>query len=351
MNPTIHIGNREIGQGLPVYVIAEMSANHGRDFDRATQVIMAAKEAGADAIKLQTYTPDTMTIDCRGGHFTVQGTAWNGRNLYELYGEAHTPWEWQPKLQQIAHDIGLDFFSTPFDASAVTFLQDMNVPVFKVASFEIIDIPLLRLIARTGKPVILSTGMATIAEIEEALATLSANGCHDVVLLKCTSAYPAQPEEMHLRTITDLQRRFGAPVGLSDHTLDVAIPAAAVALGACVIEKHLTRDRREGGPDSHFSLEPEEFRRMVDAVRVVERAVGEVRYGVKGNEDKQVMFRRSVFVVADIAAGETFTPENVRVIRPGHGMHPRDYDEVLGRVAEVDIKRGTPLQWVMVQTD
>ncbi|MDP8224328.1 MAG: pseudaminic acid synthase [Candidatus Lernaella stagnicola] len=351
MNTTVRVSDREIGPGLPTFIIAEMSANHGHDYERAVQVIRAAKQAGADAIKLQTYTPDTMTLDCRGEHFTVQGTAWHGRNLYELYGEAYTPWEWQPKLQEVAREEGLIFFSTPFDATAVDFLEELQVPVFKVASFEIVDIPLLLKIAATGKPVIMSTGMATLAEITEAVTALADGGCRDLVLLKCTSAYPASPEEMHLRTITDLRERFGVPIGLSDHTLEVTMPAAAVALGACVVEKHFTLDRGSGGPDSHFSLQPDEFAAMVKAVRTVEKALGEVRYGVKGEEDKQVMFRRSVFVAQDIRAGETLTPENVRVVRPGVGLHPRDYAAVLGKRAAVDIKRGTPLSWEMVERE
>jgi N-acetylneuraminate synthase len=348
MKPVIEINGRRIGAGLPAYIVAEMSANHGHDYAVAVEILRAAKAAGADAVKLQTYTPDTMTIDSDAPPFVIRGTAWHGRKLYDLYGEAYTPWEWQPKLKRVADELGLDLFSTPFDETAVDFLSEMGVPAFKVASFELVDQPLLQKIARTGKPVILSTGMATLAEIEEAVRVVRDAGANDLVLLRCTSEYPARPADMHLRTIGDLQERFDVPIGLSDHTLDVAIPAAAVALGACVIEKHFILKRAQGGPDSGFSLEPAEFRRMVDAVRVVEQALGAVRYGVKGEEDKNLVFRRSLFAVADVRSGERFTPQNVRIIRPGYGLHPRHLDEVLGKKATRDIPRGTPLAWELV---
>jgi pseudaminic acid synthase len=343
MKPEITLADRVIAPGRPTYIVAEMSANHGGDFDRAARLIEAAAQAGADAIKLQTYTADTMTIDSHAEPFTIRGTAWDGRNLHELYREAHTPWDWHPKLQRVAADLGLDFFSTPFDATAVDFLESLNVPAHKVASFEIVDLPLLRKIGATGKPVIMSTGMATLAEIEEAVATLAAAGCDELALLRCTSAYPARPADLHLHTIADLAARFGVPIGLSDHTLDPTVPAAAVALGACVIEKHFILDRAAGGPDAHFSLEPDEFAQMVRAVRTVEDALGEVRYGAKGDEAKLTMFRRSLFVVQDIRAGEAFTSENIRVIRPGQGLHPRHLEEILGRTAAQDLPRGTPL--------
>jgi N-acetylneuraminate synthase len=289
-----------------------------------------------------------MTIDCRNEHFLIRGTPWSGRNLHQLYGEAFTPWEWQPRLQEVARELGMDFFSTPFDETAVDFLEELDVPAYKVASFEIVDLPLLRKVAATGKPVILSTGMATLAEIEEAVRTLRAAGCRELALLKCTSAYPAPASEMNLRTLPHLSEAFGVPVGLSDHTLSSAVPAAAVALGACLIEKHLTLSRSEPGPDSAFSLEPREFREMVQAVRTAEEALGGVRYGSGDEESRSLVFRRSLFVVEDLRAGEAFTAENVRSIRPGYGLHTRHLGEVLGRRAARDIPRGTPLSWPLV---
>jgi len=326
-----------------------LSANHHQNFEEAVALLRAAKECGADAIKLQTYTPDTLTIDCANEHFRIgSGTIWTGRSLYELYGEAYTPWEWQPKLKQLAEELGLDLFSTPFDATAVEFLEKMGVPAYKIASFEIVDLPLLRKVAATGKPVILSTGMATFAEIEEAVSTLRAAGNRELALLKCTSAYPAPPEEMNLRSMGALHERFGVPVGLSDHTLGIAVPVAAVALGACIVEKHLTLSRNTPGPDSAFSAEPEEFRQMVSAIREAEAALGEVRFGVSEREAASRLFRRSLFVVEDMKAGEEFTSRNVRSIRPGRGLHPRHLDQILGCRARCDIRRGTPLSWALV---
>jgi N-acetylneuraminate synthase len=344
----VSIKDRRIGPGQPVYIIAEMSANHGHDYDQAIRIVQAAYDAGADAVKLQTYTPDTMTIDCRKQYFQVSGTMWKGRNLYELYGEAYTPWEWQPRLKQAAEQMGLDLFSTPFDATSVDFLEEMDIPAYKIASFESVDLPLLRKVARTGKPVILSTGMASLEEIDEAVCTLRAEGAAGTILLKCTSAYPAPPAEMNLRTIPHLAERFGVPAGLSDHTLNAAVPVAAVSLGACVIEKHLTLSRSLPGPDSAFSLEPDEFREMVSAVRTAEQALGSVRYGVCDREASSRVFRRSLFVVQDIPAGEPFTTANVRAIRPGYGLHTRHLEEVLGRTAATDVERGTPLSWGLV---
>jgi len=345
----IKIGQRSIGAGHPVYVIAELSANHHQKFEEAVMIIGAAKAAGADAVKLQTYTPDTMTIASNRPEFSIQGTIWAGRNLYELYGEAYTPWEWQPKLKQIANDLGLDLFSTPFDATAVDFLEHMQVQAHKLASFELVDIPLIQKMARTGKPLIMSTGMAAEEEIAEAVKAAREAGAAQIGLLKCTSAYPSPPEEMHLRTIPELSRKFAVPVGLSDHTMGTAVPVAAVALGACIIEKHITLSRSEPGPDSSFSLEPSEFKAMVEAVRVAEKALGEVHFGVSEKEATSRVFRRSLFVVMDVKRGELFTPENVRSIRPGHGLHPRHLPEVLGRTAASDIARGTPLRWDLVQ--
>ena len=348
LETTIEINGRRIGTGYPTYIVAEMSANHSHDFDQAVKIMEAAKESGADAIKLQTYTPDTMTINCDNEYFRIKGTMWNGRNLYELYGEAHTPWDWQPKLKEIAHQIGIDLFSTPFDNTAVDFLETMNVPAHKIASFEVVDLPLLRRIAQTGKPLIMSTGMATQDEVKEAVDTIRAAGGSQLALLKCTSAYPAPPEEMHLRTIPHMAETFHVPVGLSDHTMETAVPAAAVALGACIIEKHFTLTRAQPGPDSAFSLEPHEFKVMVEAVRGVEKALGNVHYGANEQESKSRVFRRSLFVVEDVRAGEILTTANVRSIRPGFGMHTRHLDEILGQRASRDIPRGTPFTWDLV---
>jgi pseudaminic acid synthase len=345
----LNLNGRKIGSGEPVYVIAELSANHNQDCEQAARILKAAKQAGADAIKLQTYTPDTITIRSDGELFRIGGgTLWDGRTLYDLYGEAHTPWQWQPKLKQVADDLDLDLFSSAFDASAVDFLERMNVPAHKIASCELVDIPLIQKMAKTGKPLIMSTGMATVEEIDEAMQAARAAGASEIALLKCTSAYPAPPEEMNLRTIPELSRRFGVPVGLSDHTMGIAAPVAAVALGACIIEKHLTLSRSDPGPDSAFSLEPNEFKAMVDAVRVAEKALGEVRFGPSAKEVASRNFRRSLFVVENVKRGELFTAENVRSIRPGHGLHTRHLAEILGREAAQDIERGTPLSWDLV---
>jgi len=349
MNRFIEINGRRVGYGYPVYIVAELSANHNQNFEQAVALIHAAKEAGADAVKLQTYTPDTLTIPSEKEYFRIGGgTLWDGRTLYDLYSEAYMPWEWQPKLKEIADEIGIDLFSTAFDPTAVDFLEQMGVPVHKVASFEIVDIPLIEKMARTGKPMIISTGMATLGEIEEAVQAARRAGATQIALLKCTSAYPAPPEEMNLRTIPHLAEAFGVPVGLSDHTLGIAVPVAAVALGACIVEKHFTLSRDIGGPDSAFSLEPHEFKAMVEAIRTVEKALGKVHYGITEQEAKSRVFRRSLFVVKDMKAGEMFTEENVRSIRPGYGLHPRHLNDVLGRRAARDIKRGTPLSWELI---
>jgi N-acetylneuraminate synthase len=349
MSAQITIGKRRIGAGYPVYVIAEVSANHHRDFEEAVKIIHAAKDAGADAIKLQTYTADTITIASDRPEFRVGGgTLWDGRSLHDLYREAFTPWDWQPRLKRVANDAGLDLFSSPFDDTAVDFLQQMDVPAYKVASFELVDLGLIRKIASTCKPLIMSTGMATCAEIEEAMAAARGAGATEIALLKCSSAYPAPPEEMNLRTIPELSRRFDVPVGLSDHTMGIVAPVAAVALGACIIEKHITLSRSVPGPDSAFSLEPHEFKAMVDAVRVAEKSLGEIHFGPVGRENASLAFRRSLFVVRNIRAGETFTANNVRSIRPGHGLHTRHLPEILGRHAIRDVERGTPLSWELV---
>ncbi len=322
-----------------------MSANHNGDFDQAVKILHAAKEAGADAVKLQTYTPDTITIKSDAPEFRIKRTIGEGRVLYDFYSEAYMPWEWQPKLKEIANDLGLDLFSTAFDPTAVDFLEEMGVPVHKVASFEIVDIPLIEKMARTGKPLIISTGMATLAEIDEAVSAAKGAGASQIALLKCNSAYPAPLEEMNLRTIPHMAEGFGLPVGLSDHTLGIAAPVAAVTLGACIIEKHFTLSRDFPGPDSAFSIEPHELKAMVEAVRAAEKTLGKVCYGVSEKEAKSRVFRRSLFVVKDVKAGEVFTEDNVRSIRPGHGLPPKFLKEVLGKKATCDIKRGTPLSW------
>jgi len=340
------INDRLIGAGQPAYIIAEMSANHHQDFDRAVEIVHLAHQAGADAVKLQTYTAETLTLDADQPHFQIdQGTVWDGARLYDLYQKAFTPWKWQPELKKIANQFGMDLFSSPFDPSAVDFLETLNVPAYKIASFEIIDVPLLRKVAATGKPVIVSTGMATIDEIEQAVNTLRENGCSQVALLKCTSAYPAPVESMNLHTITDLAFRFQVPVGLSDHTLETQTSVISVCLGANIIEKHLTISRKDNGPDSSFSLEPGEFAEMVSAVRQAEKTLGSVHYGPTKSDQNNLAFRRSLFVVQDIKAGERFTSDNIRSIRPGQGLKPIHIDQVLEGIAAESIPRGTPLSW------
>ncbi len=348
MTATIAINGRIIGAGHPTYIIAEVSANHHQSLEEAMQIVRAAHEAGADAIKLQTYTPDTLTIDSDKPYFQIKGTIWEGKNLYKLYQEAYTPWEWHIPLKQLVEDLGMTFFSTPFDRSAVEFLEKLSVPAYKIASFEVVDLPLIERIAATGKPIIMSTGMANLAEIAEAVSTIRSVGNPALALLKCTSAYPSPPEEMNLRTIPHLAAAFQTPVGLSDHTLGIAVPIAAVSLGACIIEKHLTLSRAVSGPDSAFSLEPDEFRQMVEQIRIAEKALGQVSYTVSPSEEGSRAFRRSLFVVRDVKAGEQFTPDNVRSIRPADGLPPRFLPHILGRSAARDIERGTPLSWDLV---
>ena len=325
------------------YIIAEVSANHNGSIERAEAIIRAAADAGDDAVKLQTYTADTMTIPCDNEHFRIKGTLWEGKTLHDLYQEAYTPWEWQPRLKELANDLGMDCFSTPFDATAVDFLEKMNVPCHKVASFEVVDIPLLKKIASTGKPVIMSTGMASLTEIDEAVTTLRENGTTELALLKCTSAYPAPPEEANLRTIPHLAQAFSCVAGLSDHTLGSAVAVGAVAVGARIIEKHFTLARADGGPDSAFSMEPHEFRQMVQDIRTVEKALGTVCYELTPKQQESKVFRRSLFVVKDMKAGEVFTEENVRSIRPGYGLPPKMLDVILGKQAARPLPKGIPL--------
>lgn len=331
------------------YIIAELSANHNQQLERAEQCIRAAADAGADAVKLQTYTADTMTVPCDSEYFRIKGTLWEGRTLHDLYQEAYTPWEWHPRLMTLANDLGMQCFSTPFDATSVDFLETLNVPCHKIASFEVVDIPLLKKVASTGKPVIMSTGMATLAEIDEGVRTLRENGVSDLALLKCTSSYPAPPEEANLRTIPHLGQAFQCPVGLSDHTMGAAVAIAAVSLGATIIEKHFTLSRADGGPDSAFSMEPEEFAHMVRDIRIAENALGKVSYSRTDKEKESQVFRRSLFIVEDIRAGETFTEKNVRSIRPADGLHTRYLEDVLGKTCTQDCPKGTPLTWELVR--
>lgn len=349
----IRIGNYTIGDGNPTFIIAEISGNHNGQFERAVEIIKTAAQAGVDAIKLQTYTPDTITIDSDKPAFRV-GTGdkpelWQGKTLYELYQKGYTPWKWQPELKKIAEDLGLILFSSPFDETAVDFLEDMKVLCYKIASFEMTDFLLLRKVAQTGKPVVISRGMATAEEIEFALTTLRKHGTKDIILLHCVSAYPAKPEEMNLRTIPDMREKFGVLTGLSDHTIGIDVPIAAVALGACAIEKHVTLSRAGGGVDDSFSLEPAELKEMVRAVRTVEKALGRPQYGpADAREAEEKRWRRSLFVVKDMKKGESFTKENVRSIRPSDGLPTKHFDEVIGKKAARDIERGTPLEWDLV---
>ena len=347
----IRIAGRPIGQGHPAYVVAELSANHHHDFDKAVSLVREARRAGADAVKLQTYTAETMTIRSDAPEFRIGAdSTWAGRVLYDLYDEAHMPWEWHDRLQQVALREGIALFSTPFDESSVDFLEALAMPAYKIASFELVDTPLLEHVARTRKPVILSTGMASADEIAEAVGTLRRGGCQDIVLLRCASAYPAQAADVHLAAMRTLARDFGVEVGLSDHTMEPAVAVAAVALGACVVEKHFTLDRSLGGPDASFSLEPAELTDLVRQIRVAEAAIGASADipGVTRAEASNLAFRRSLYAVVDIAAGELFTRANVRALRPAHGLAPKHFADVLGKRAAAAIRRGTPLAWELV---
>jgi N-acetylneuraminate synthase len=339
------IDGREIGTGMPPYVIAELSGNHNGELGRALALIDAAKQAGVDAVKLQTYTADTLTIDHGSSQFLIEGGLWHGRRLYELYQEAHTPWEWHKPLFDHARKIGITIFSSAFDKTAVEFLEDLDVPAYKIASFEAVDLPLLRVIAKTGKPVIMSTGITDLAEIAESVTTLRDAGCRQLALLHCVSAYPSPAEDMNIRTIPHLSETFDVVGGLSDHTMGTAVSVSAIAQGANIIEKHMTLRRADGGPDSAFSLEPEEMARLVADCRLAHAALGRVSYDREPSEQGSLVFRRSLYVVCDIAAGEVLTETNVRSIRPGHGLAPKHLPTVLGRRAKHAIARGTPLAW------
>lgn len=331
------------------YIIAELSANHNHSIETAKATIAAAREAGADAIKLQTYTADTITIDSDQEYFKIKGGLWDGRSLYELYEDAHTPWEWHPELFDHAHSLGLEIFSSPFDRTSVDFLENLNVPLYKIASFEIQDIPLIEYVASKGKPVIISTGIATLEDIELALSTCKTAGNNQITLLKCTSAYPATLEEANLLTIPDMRERFGVEIGLSDHTIGSSSAITAVALGAKVIEKHFILDRKQGGPDSSFSIEPAEFKQMIQSIREVELALGVVSYKISAKAKENKIFSRSLFVVKDVKVGDIISEENVRSIRPGYGLHPKYYNTIMGKQYIKDVKMGTPLDWVMME--
>jgi N-acetylneuraminate synthase len=343
----LRIGERSLGPGEPPFVIAEMSGNHNQDLARAMAIVEAAARAGAHALKLQTYTADTMTLDLRTRDFVIADPAspWRGQALYELYRKAHTPWAWHEAIFRRCRELGLVGFSTPFDATAVDFLESLGVPCYKIASFENVDLPLIRRVAATGKPVIISTGMASEIELEEAIGAARDAGCRELLLLKCTSSYPASPLESHLATIPHMRERFGCPVGLSDHTPGIGAAVAAVALGAVAVEKHLTLSRREASVDAAFSLEPEELAGLVLETRRAWEALGRVRYGPSEEERASLALRRSLYVVRDMKAGDRFTPENLRAIRPGHGLPPKHLSAFLGKPIRRDAAMGTPATW------
>jgi len=350
--PEITIAGRRIGPGHPPYIIAEMSGNHGgKDIERAFALLVAAKKAGADAVKLQTYTADTITIDHNGPGFRIEGGLWNGRTLYELYEKAHTPWDWHPRLFAKARELGIALFSSPFDPTAVELLEKLEAPAYKIASFEIVDLPLISRVARAGKPMVISTGMANLREISEAVEAARAAGCREIALLHCTSGYPTPPEDSNLRTIGDLAASFDVVTGLSDHTRNIAVPIAAVAVGASLVEVHLTLRRADGGEDAEFSLEPEELTEMISGCRTAWTALGKVSYELEASEKGNKTFRRSLYAVQDIPAGGRLTAENVRSIRPGYGLPPKHLPEVLGRRAGRAIARGTPLAWSLIESD
>lgn len=346
MREKIKIGNRYLGEGEPTFIVAEVSANHLQDKKRAEEIIRAAHEAGADAVKLQTYTADTITMDCDNEYFQItQGTIWDGRTCYDLFQEAYTPWEWQPDLMKLANDLGMECFSSPFDFTAVDFMEKMKMPAYKIASFEIRDIPLIRKIARLGKPVIMATGIAYLEDIERAVRTCREEENEQIILLKCTSTYPTPYEDMNIRVIPHMAETFDCLTGLSDHSMGSAVAVAGVALGAVMVEKHLTLARADGGPDGVFSMEPAEFKQMVEGIRIVEKARGRVTYRLTEKQERSREEGRSLFVTADMKKGDVFTAENMRSIRPAFGMAPMYYEEILGKRARCDISRGTPLKW------
>ena len=345
------IAGRPIGMGQCPFVIAEMSGNHNQSLDRALQIVDAAADSGAHAIKLQTYTADTITLDIDHGEFVIDDSEslWYGKTLHDLYDEAHTPWEWHEAIFSRARERGIIPFSTPFDETAVDFLEELDSPCYKIASFELVHLPLIRKVAATGKPIIMSTGMATLEEIQEAVDAVRAAGCDQPVLLKCTSSYPATPENSNLATIPHMRERFGCEVGLSDHTLGIGVAVASVALGATVIEKHFTLDRAEGGVDAAFSMEPDEMRQLVAETERAWQALGEVSYGPTAAEKPSLQFRRSLYVAEDMKAGDELTQRNLRVVRPGFGLPPKHYEELLGKHVNRDVAKGTALSWEFVE--
>ncbi|EME5357379.1 TPA: pseudaminic acid synthase [Pseudomonas aeruginosa] len=345
MDSYIRIAGRDIGCGFPPYIIAELSANHNGKLETALEIVRAAKVSGADAVKLQTYKPDTITLKSDAEEFRIKGGLWDGRTLYDLYEEAHMPWEWHKPIFEYAAQVGITIFSSPFDLTAVDLLEDLNVPAYKIASFEAVDLPLIRYVAATGKPMIISTGMADAEEIQEAICAAKDGGCKELAILHCVSGYPAPARDYNLRTITDMLQRHGLVTGLSDHTLDNTTAITSVALGASIIEKHFTLDRRAGGPDDSFSLEPVELEALCRDSKTAWEALGVVDYGRKSSEIGNVKFRRSLYAVCDIAAGELLTAQNIRSVRPGYGLPPKHYEELLGKSALVSIPANTPLQW------
>lgn len=342
------INNTNIGIYHPTYFIAELSCNHNQDKSVALTLIKEAHACGANAIKLQTYTPDTITINCNTEYFINRDNIWEGQTLYDLYSKAYTPWEWHKELKEYANSLGMDLFSSPFDTTAVDFLESLDMPAYKIASFEITDHVLIKKIAQTGKPVIISSGMASKGELEEAVNLLRENGTTQICMLKCTSAYPAKPEQANLLTIKNMMESFNVIGGLSDHTLGIEVPIASVCLGARIIEKHFTLSRESGSADDAFSLTPSEFKQMIDSVRIVEKTLGEIKYGGVKKEQQSKNYRRSLFVVKDIKKGEVFSSENVRSIRPSHGLHTKYYEDILGKTAREDIEFGTPLSWNLI---
>ncbi|MEO1648978.1 MAG: pseudaminic acid synthase [Pseudomonadota bacterium] len=349
-SPSFAIGGRSIGPSARPYLIAEMSGNHNQSLDRALEIVTAAAENGADAVKLQTYTADTMTLDFDGPGFVIEDkkSLWHGRQLHELYVEAHTPWDWHAPIIEHAKSLGLDCFSSPFDETAVDFLEDLDVPAYKIASFEIVDLPLIRKVAKTGKPMIISTGMASVVEIGEALKTCREAGNDQVCILKCTSTYPATPENTNIATIPNMRTTFGCEVGLSDHTMGTGVSVAAVGLGAVLIEKHFTLARADGGVDSAFSMEPSELRQLRDETERAWQALGQVTYGGTQAEKGSRQFRRSLYVAEDMQSGDVFTPQNLRSVRPGFGLDPKHYDVLLGKKVNQALKKGTPVDWTLI---
>jgi len=339
----ILIDKKEIGLENPPYIIAELSANHNGDIEKAFCLIELAKQAGADAVKLQTYTPDTITLNSQTEDFIVRGGLWDGRTLYDLYQEAHTPWEWHRPLFEHAKNLGITIFSSPFDNTAIDLLEDLNAPAYKIASFEAVDLPLIKYAASTGKPLIISTGMADAEEIQEAIDAAYSAGCKELAILHCVSGYPAPASDYNLATIQDMRNRFGVPVGLSDHTLDNTTAIAAVALGACIIEKHFTLDRQGGGPDDSFSLEPADLAALCRDSKTAWQALGRLDYGRKSSEQGNVKFRRSLYFVKDLAAGEVITPDSIRSVRPGFGIAPKFLDHILGKKLNQSVERNSPV--------